>query len=137
MGTSKAKDKESITFYDKGFALAGKAGSTHTNKEYSILRDETVEGVRTIVLKTVDESKKKKKVKELTKALAAAVGEEDSKVFRALIKDVLNDYWDDTLDKLYNMVIKDQMPVKAAEGCFKLIIGDGRKSSSEEIMLRE
>ena len=128
---------ESISLYRKGQALTGKGDSPHIDKEYMILKDETAEGVRTIMLQEKDLTQFREKARKLAGVLAERIGEGESNVVKELLFDVLKDYEERKLDELYRQVVEKGEPVKAKEGCYKLIVGDGRTRKSEHIMLRE
>jgi hypothetical protein len=91
--------------------------------------------VRTIVLKEKGIEEYKDKVDEIVALMMKKMGE-TSKTVEGLLKDALIDYQPKYLDKLLKMLQKGE-PVKVKEGCFKVIIGDGRRKNSEQIMLRE
>ena len=115
----------------------GKHPGTHIEKEYNVVRDETdEEGMRTIVLQEKDLTPLREKARKLADVVAANIGEGDSKILRELLFDVFKDYYEKTIDKLLKMIAEGK-PVKVREGCFKVIIGDGRRKNSEEIMLRD
>ena len=129
-------EKETITLHRNKTALTGKPPSTHIEKEYNVLKDETLEGMRTIVLQEKDLSIQHEKARKLADTIAEEVGEGKSKAFKGMLFDIFRDYYEKTIDKLLKMIERGES-VKVKEGCFKVIIGDGRKNSSEEIMLRE
>lgn len=129
--------KESIALLRKGVAYASKREGGHITGDYDILKDETVEGVRTIVLKERDRKEFIQKVKELSKVLAEKLGEGESKTLTKILEDVFIDYEDEHLYKLHKRVVEGKEPVKAREGCFHIIVGDGRKNSSEIIDIRD
>ena len=128
--------KESISLYRQGYAYMGKRPDGHIEKEYDIVQDETVGGVRTIVLKERDLVPRLEKVRTLANMIAERIGEGSSRVVKELLFDALKDYEDKPFDRLYRQVSKDE-PIKSKEGCFKIIVGDGRKKNSTHIMLRE
>ena len=129
--------KESITFYRDGSAMMGKHPGTHIDKEYDVVQDQTDEtGVRTIVLQERDLAPLRRKARKLADAIAAKLGEGDSTTVKGLLYDVFTDYHEKTMDKLLRMIAAGK-PVKVREGCFKVVIGDGRKRNSGVIMLRE
>ena len=129
--------QESISLYRQGYAYMGKRPDGHIDKEYDILQDDTVEGVRTIVLKERDLAAHLTRVRELSDAIAEKLGEGESKVVKGLLCDVLKDYEVKNFDQLYRQVMVQGEPVKSREGCFKVIVGDGRRKGSQHIMLRE
>lgn len=129
--------KEHISFYRRGVAYAAKREGGHITGDYDILKDETIEGTRTIVLKERDRKEFIQKVKELSKTLAEKLGEGESKTFIKILEDVFIDYEDEHLYKLHERVVQGKEPVKTREGCFRIIIGDGRKTSSAIIDIRD
>jgi hypothetical protein len=129
--------KESISLYKQGYAFMGKDPVGHIVAEYDIIRDETVEGIRTIVLKERDLKPFYRRVRELADAIAERIGEGESKVVKDLLFDALHDYESRLIDKIYRRVVVRGEPVKPQEGCFKIIVGDGRRRNSVHIMLRE
>lgn len=131
---------EKVYFTDKGMACSGKArdaGETirHLPDTYTIVSDETSEGVRTIVLKEVDSSERMRKTGEIVGSIASALKENRSKTFKDLLTDILLDSWDEEIDELYHKIVEKKEAIVAEEGCFKLIIGTGSKQ--KEIMMRE
>jgi len=128
--------KEQIALYRRGVAYAAKREGGHITGDYDILKDETIEGVRTIVLKERDRKEFLQKVKELSKVLAEKLGEGKSKTFIKILEDVFIDYEDENLDKLYERVVQGKEPVKSREGCFHIIVGDGRKKGAAIIDIR-
>lgn len=129
--------KESISLYRQGYAFMGKDPEGHIVMEYDIVRDDTVEGVRTIVLKERDLKPLHDRVRELAGVITERIGESGSKVVRNLLFDALRDYEPRLIDKLYQRIVVKGEPVKPREGCFKIIVGDGRRKDSTHIMLRE
>ena len=127
--------KESINLY-KDVAMVQKPPSEHCI-EYEILDDTTdTEGRRTIIIKPRDMAIYRQKVEEIIGLLTKQMEEQDNKIVQGLLRDVLGDYWEENLDKVLKK-LKTGEPVKVKEGCFKLIIGDGRRKNHEEIILRE
>ena len=131
-----AEPKESISLY-KDRALLGKGRSPHIDKEYEILEDKQEGDVRTIILKEKDLKPYWERVQKLVDIMADKLGEGESKAFKGLLFDALKDFEEKPFDKLYRQVVEGERPVKVREGCFKLIVGDGRKGDSWHIMLRE
>jgi hypothetical protein len=126
---------DSISLYRRGVAYSGKEESGHITAEYKIEKDEKdKDGTRTIVLKPVDLSEHKARVEELVNLIADTLDESKSKNFKAILIDTLGDYETEHIENLIKK-IKGGKPVKSKEGCFKIIIGDGRKKHSNEIML--
>ena len=132
-----AREKQNMTFYRDGTVLMSKCPGTHVDTEYDVVRDETDEaGVRTIVLREKDVTVLRDKARRLATAIAEKIGEADSAVVHGLLFDVFKDYHERDMDRLLKMVATGQ-PVKVREGCFKVVIGDGRRRTSAEVMLRE
>ena len=132
-----AQEKQNMTFYRDGTVLMSKCPGTHVDTEYNVVRDETDEaGVRTIVLREKDLTVLQDKARRLATAIAEKIGEAGSTVVHDLLFDVFKDYHELELDRLLRMVAKGQ-PVKVKEGCFKVVIGDGRRRNCAEVMLRE
>jgi len=126
---------DNISLYRRGIAYSGKEEGGHVTGEYKIERDErTEDGTRTIVLKPIDLTERRIKVKKLVNLIADALGESKSKNFMAILTDTLKDYELNNIEKLIAKIERGQ-PVKSKEGCFKIVIGDGRKKHSDEIML--
>jgi hypothetical protein len=129
--------KESISLYRQGYAYLGTHEGGHIDKEYDILKDETSpEGVRTIVLRERDLTAFKEKAARITDLLLEKIGESDSKAMRGLLCDILGDFTEKHLDEI-EWKLGRGAPVKIREGCYKILIGDGRRKNSVEIMLRE
>ncbi len=134
MATRIPKLKERIAIFTRGIVCTG-LGERHWEKDMQLVSDAVAaDGTRTIVLKPVDTSEKMIKVKALIDAIAAQVNDE-SDVFKGLLADVFEDYWETGITKLYNRIVEGKEPVKAEPGCFKLVVGSGQKS--DEIMLRD
>ena len=128
--------RENISLYRRGVAYAAKREGGHITGSYDVLNDETDnEGIRTIILKTQDKVKHLTIVKELAKLLAEKLGEGESKTFISLLEDTLIDYEEESILRMLDKAKKD-IPVKTREGCFKIIIGDGRRKNADIIDLR-
>lgn len=130
-----AEPRESISLF-KGYAYLGRGRDPHIAKEYDIVQDVTAEGVRTIVLRERDLTAYRAKVDEAVDLLLERLDEADSRTTRGLLRDVLGDYEERRLDEIIRKA-RSGWPVKVREGCFKILIGDGRRKSGIEIMLRE
>lgn len=128
--------RESISLF-KDRALLGKGRSPHIDKEYEILEDKLEGDIRTIILKERDLKPYWNKVQKLVDIIADKMGEGESKAFKGLLFDALKDFEEKHFEKLYKQVTEGERPVKVREGCFKLIVGDGRRGDSWHIMLRE
>jgi hypothetical protein len=109
----------------------------HIKEHYVVVSDKKVGKKRVITLEVQDRREVDRKKKELLEAILVNMGDQKNKTVRALVADVLNDYTDSSIDDLHNRVVTKKQPVKAQEGCFKLVIGDGRKKGHKEIMIRE
>lgn len=140
------KRTEEILLTDVGVVVTGKAAKPgkkirHMSESHRLVSDSTApDGTRTIVIKKIsqEEDAKFKKMKdELIKVIAEQNGEEASKSFKKLLEDVFSDNWRAHIVELHRMVVVDKQPAKVREGCFKIVIGDGRKKSSKEIMIRD
>lgn len=130
------KPKEALTLYKEGFALMKREAGAHIDKEYEIVSDKTEEGTRTLVLKEKDTAEMQKRVRVLVDVIMKGLGE-TSKTLEKLLYDTLIDYWDESIERIYNKIVLKKEPVKARAGCFAIIIGDGRKKNAERIDLRE
>ena len=106
--------------------------------EYDILSDTTAEdGSRTIIFKPSDISEHLRLVGEVADAMVMKLGEGENKLLRTMLADTLRDYETKDIKDMYRKVVLGEQPVKYREGCFKLIIGDGRTKGRHEIMLVE
>lgn len=130
--------KEGFSIYKNGEVYSSKGDERHTHitGEYKVVSDETKEGVRTLILQEKDRTSQKEKARKLSNLLAERLGEGESTTIKELLYDLFKDYYEKELDGLLKKVEKGE-PVKASEGCFKIIIGDGRTKRSEHIMLRD
>lgn len=126
----------SMSFYPRGKVYYGRGRSPHIDREYELVEDKTEGGVRTIVLKEKDRGVLIKKAEELVDVIAEKLGEGESKAVKAILFDEFKDYAEEYLDDILKRITIKKEPVKASEGCFKVLIGDGRKRGSIEIMLR-
>ncbi len=126
---------ENLSFYRNKKAMGTKGVSRHIN-EYDIASDVTnEEGVRTIVMKPADKTEHLKLCDELANKMVEKLGGGDNKLLRTMLFDTLRDYGEKDVKSMHKMVVLGKAPVKHREGCFKIVIGDGRKKSSHEIML--
>ena len=138
---------EQIILTDAGVVVIGKATAPgkrirHHEENHILVSDrmDTHTGIRTISIKQVSNEEKAKfqaLKKELINVLAEKSGEAGSPSFKKILDDVLSDNWHAHIRDLYRMVVKEGKSVKVKEGCFKIVIGDGRRKSSKEIMIRE
>jgi hypothetical protein len=129
--------KVGFSIYGDGTVYQSKGRSEHIDKEYSLIEDNTDKaGRRTIILQEKDLTLQKEKARKLANLIADRIGEGSSKTFKEMLYDIFKDYYEKTLDKLVKRVEKGE-PVKVKEGCFKILIGDGRTKKSECIMLRD
>jgi len=134
------KGKETITLFNNKLATVYKISREEAVShgiDYDILQDTKVEGdnTRTITLKKRPTTDRQKKLNEVTETILEKLGEKESKLLRRLLKDATADYFDEIVEELYSEVILKKKPVKSREGCFKIIIGDGRKKNHHEIQL--
>lgn len=126
---------ETISFYRSGRAYAAKREGGHITGDYDIVSDAKDEsGNRVIVLKEHDLTEHDHNLDELVNALTQKL-DPTSRLFPQILRDTLVDYNDDDIMRLLAKVRKG-VKVTPKEGCFKLYIGDGRKRSAEEIMIR-
>jgi len=142
IGNETPSDIEIISKTDKGTAWSagvteeGKVG--HTVGNYKIVEDKLDEhGRRILVLEPVDDAELSRKRAAIIKIILQKLGESRSRVTRGLLKDVFHDYYPETIQRLYEKIVEKAMPIKEAEGCYKIKVGDGRTKDWEEIMLRE
>lgn len=132
-----ADPKENMSFY-KNEVLTTKGRSSHIANEYLIESDTTEEdGTRVIRLKPKDKTEFLAKARELANAIAERIGEGKSKLFKNMLFDLLKEYEEKSLHRIYKRVMAGKEPVRAEEGCFKIIIGDGRRRNHDEIQLVE
>ncbi len=131
------ESKENMSFYPKGKVFSAKGRGTHITNEYQLIGDEvSVDGNRIIKLKLIDQTEHLQHCSDLANKLVVQLGEPVSSLLRTVIYDSLRDFLEtDILDMLKQIGKGEQ--VKKREGCFKLIIGDGRKKRHHEIMLSE
>ena len=125
---------ENISFYKgKKEALSATSG-THIDKYYEIISDKDEGGKRVITLQEKDMSSHTANVKALVDELLAQLGETESRLMKTMLLDHLKDYKEsDVIDMLRK--VRAGAKVKPSEGCFKIIIGDGRKKKSHTIQL--
>ena len=129
--------KENMSFYGDKKAIATVGISKHLH-EYDIVSEKTDDdGTRTIIIKPTDKTEFLRLVNELADKMVEKLGEGENKLLRKMLYDTLRDYEDKEIVKMHRKVVLGEMPVKYKEGCFKLIIGDGRRKNSHEIMLIE
>jgi hypothetical protein len=129
--------KESMGFYTDKKVMTNVGASKHIN-EYDVLSDSVSEdGTRTIIIKPADKTEHLRLVSELADKMVEKLGEGDNKLLCKMLYDTLRDYEDKEIAKMHRRVVLGKAPVKYKEGCFKLIIGDGRRKNSHEIMLVE
>ena len=136
----KPKAKEYLTLYSKGLATFHKIGRDEEAEmhgaDYSIIKDEiSPDDTRTIVVKKRDATERQRKLNKIIETILKQLGEGESNLLRKLLKDATLDYYDETIDELYEDVVTKGKPVKAREGCFKIIVGDGRRRRHHEIQL--
>ena len=93
--------------------------------------------MRVISLSPLDTKPIEEKVRLVTEGILEALGEIDSKTMRTLLTDQLKSYWDDDIEDMYTKVVVKKEKVKTRPGCFRIIIGDGRKKGHGEIQLTD
>jgi len=111
----------------------------HIEREYNIVSDAVGEdGCRTIVLKPRDMTTLKKAKQELASEICRRLNETGT-VFKKILMDTLKDYKEADILQMHKRLLLDEKPppVKATPGCFKIILGDGRKKNSHHISIRE
>lgn len=131
------KMKEKLGVYDNNKVVSFKGEGRHVSKHFKIISDRSAGKKRFIVLEEMDRTEIETKKKELLEAILINMGDEKNKTVRALITDVLNDYTDESVTDLHDRVVVKKQKVQAKEGCFKLVIGDGRSKKRKEIMIRD
>jgi len=130
-----ATKEEHISLYLGRKALIAKGVSRHIS-EFDVVSDQTGDdGTRTIVIKPADKTEHLKRCKELAGKMVERLGEGENKLLRAMLYDTLRDYKDSDVEDMYKKVVLGEAPVKHREGCFKIIIGDGRRRGHHEIQL--
>jgi len=128
---------ETFTLYKKRKEALATTRIGHIEKEYDLITDEVDEnGVRVIRMKPKVSTELAKLRNELADKIMEKLGE-TSKMLRKLLLDTLNDYNDASIKRMHRKVVLGIAPVKATKGCFEIIIGDGRKKSSDTIRIRE
>lgn len=131
-----AEPYETISLYKDKRAFASKKEGGHLTGDFDILSDKVdSEGNRIITLKPHDLSEHKRKLAKLVELLVHEL-DPKSKLLPKLLLDTLIDFPEDAIARMLNKVEKGKEKVTATEGCFKIYIGDGRRKSSEEIMVR-
>lgn len=134
------KRAEQILVFDNKTLVAGRCNRSgrmrHFDRHYKIVSDKAKGSKRILVLELQDRKEIERKKREIIEVIAKSVGD-TGKQFKAIMHDTLNDYTDSAITEMYNKIIKKQQPVKVREGCFKIVVGDGRKKGHLEIALRE
>jgi hypothetical protein len=126
---------ENMSFYRNKKVLTTKGISKHLN-EYDIVSDNVEgDGIRTIVIKPSDKTEHLRLCKELATKMVEKMGEGDNRLLNNMLFDTLRDYRDKEVIEMHKKVVLGKETVKHKEGCFKIIIGDGRKKNHHEIML--
>ena len=130
---------EQIVLADTGVAVGSRDKTgvfRHSTEDYVVLSDDyDTEGNRIIKLARRDMSGYNSQIKEIVRMVSNQLGEV-GKPFKQLLTDVLKEEWPESIQDIYDK-LRSGMPAKAKEGCFKLVIGDGRAKDSREIMLRD
>ena len=129
--------EETFTIYSrKKEVLLSKTGD-HIDKEYHLESDTMAEdGTRTIIMKPKDLTELERKKRELALAIAKSLGEEKSKLLKELLYDALRDYQHKEIEEMHKKVLEKKEAVKTRPGCFRIIIGDGRRKNCGVIDLR-
>lgn len=130
---------ETITFYGGRKEALATVREGHVQKEYDIISDSAEEdGTRHIIIKEKDLSELTKMREELVDAVAEKLGEGGSKAFKQILLDSLTDYSHLDVKRMHRKVVlqKEAPPIKATRGCLEVIIGDGRRKSSDIIRIR-
>lgn len=135
--------KEGMFFLTNGRVITaagtgrGKESVGHYTESHTLVSDKVDRsGVRTIVMKAMDRKGIEKRKQELVNAIAKAVKDE-SEIFKQLLADVFATDWDSRVERLYDAVVLKGKKVSFREGCFKILVGDGRKKKGMEVMLRK
>ena len=137
MAKEKHEQQEHLMLHKDGRVLQTLPNNPDHTIDFEIVEDTTdEEGIRTLRIQKTDTTEFDTKRKKLITRLLEALGEPRSRILRKLLDDVLIEYWPDSLDDLYQRVVVRGEPVKAKEGCFKLVVGDARRADHCEIMLR-
>jgi len=134
------KRAEQILVYDNKTLIAGRCNRSgrmrHFDRYYKIVSDKTKGSKRILILELQDRKEIERKKREIIETIAKAT-KDNSETFKALLDDALSDYIDSAILEMHARVVKKKQPVKVKEGCFKIVVGDGRKKNHGEIMLRE
>lgn len=127
---------ENMSFKGKHKKVFTTKGTSRHINEYDIVSDIVDrDGVRTIVIKPSDKTEHLRLCNELADKMVIRLGEGQNKLLRKMLFDTLRDYGDEDVKDMHKQVVLGEAPVKHREGCFKLIIGDGRRKNHHEIML--
>ena len=130
--------KEIIRITKKDTAYSQLEDERHSARDYIVEKDEIgKEGKRVLVLAPRPMEDIIQKRKEVVQTILKKLGESRSKTLKKLLTDVFSDYFPESIERLHDSIVAKDKPVKQVEGCFKLIVGDGRRKDSEEIMLRD
>lgn len=130
--------KERLMIQSDGHVIHKKgAVSEHVDSEWDICSD-TIDalGRRHLILEEKDLSPYYTKVDKAVELILQKLGEGESKTTKGLLQDVLRDYTEKAVDDVIKK-LEQGKPAKIREGCYKLLIGDGRRRNSIELMLRE
>ncbi len=134
------KRAEQILVFDNKTLVAGRCNRSgrmrHFDRHYKIVSDRSKGKKRTLVLELQDRKEMERKKREIIETIAKAT-KDNSETFKALLNDALSDYIDSAISEMHARVVEKKQPVKVQEGCFKIVVGDGRKKNHGEIMLRE
>ncbi len=97
----------------------------HIKSKYQLVKDEITGDTRVITLKTIDKLDIDRKLSELIDAIAEQVG--GSEFAKLVIKDSLDEHFDETIERLHKRVVEDKEPIKRREGCMYLQVGKRHK----------
>lgn len=115
----------------------GREVDHHTEQQFTVVGDELQEGgMRVLHLAPRDQTKREKQVAEIIDKVCGSI-KDGSETMRALLADVLITQWDEAIDDLHQRIFAKGAKIKAQPGCFKIIVGDGRKKDHRELMLRD
>ena len=130
--------KEVIRITQKGTAYSNVEAERHSIADYIVEKDKIgKDGKRVLVLAPRPMGDITQKKKEIVQVILKKLGESRSGMLKKLLTDVFADYFPESIERLYEKIVLKCEKVKEKEGCYKLVIGDGRRKDSEEIMLRD
>ena len=154
MANKEYEQQQKITLTKGNLALVRKMERSgewgHIQKECEVVRDVVAvtaacddldwrgieKGDRIIILRERDMTAYKKKITHVTNLLMKAIGSKDA-TLRGYLRDTIGEYLPKELEIIRSKIEDDGEVVKPKEGCFKLVIGDGRKKGHYEIPMRD